>query len=134
MRTRTQADDVAAGNPYCGQIEAAWEKIRPALERCDPNTARAEWGRAPENIRHALECRVENWIIKQLAIPPARQHPYEDRDGLVWLMWEILGWKELPLRPFSMSILPDIMAAMATHGHLRRERAMKDRESGGQAC
>lgn len=95
-------------NPYAGQIADLFRPIERHLHRVDPMAALDEWGRCPPHLRQAIENCVEEWLIRALALSPTDQCPWIDRQGLSRLIY--LAWPEIPLRPFGMSILPDLMA------------------------
>lgn len=112
MRTTTAPMSAAVSNNT--SIEAYWQEVAPHLERFDPQEALVQWGRVAPDFRHAIQCRVEDWLVAKLALPSTEKHPWRDEQGLQRMIYQI--WPEIPCRCFEMSMLPSIMARMAARG------------------
>ncbi|HPD73529.1 MAG TPA: hypothetical protein PLL30_17280 [Candidatus Krumholzibacteria bacterium] len=92
------------------ELEALWQPIEQALNRRDPMAALEEIGRVKQSMRHAMSCRVEDWLTMRTALPQTEAAPWPDRDGLYRLIF--LVWPELPIRCFNLAMLPDLFAAL----------------------
>lgn len=115
FKDESEGDDISRNNPHGGMIEVEWQKIQPRLAARDPNEVLRIWGNRPESIQNALKNRTEEWLIKRLSMPRSAELPYGEDQGLVRLLWMMYP-NELPVRAFTMEMLPAIMARMAEEG------------------
>lgn len=114
MKRNTYADDRVDDSRQAA-IESNWIPIEAELKRHDPFRALELYRAAHPRYKLAISRLIFDWMAKMLALPPTKQFPWADDQGVCRLIYFV--WPKFPLRMFDPEDLPELWQHLARYDH-----------------
>lgn len=91
-------------DPIDNELDRRWITIQQALVVGDVFTVVDTFRECPRRIKSPMQRRIYDWLADYLALPPTKEFPWPDDQGLQRLIY--LTWPKIPVRSFDVEDLP----------------------------
>ena len=112
MRASTESTRAAAEDRE-EAFDAEWRPIEARLNLRDPRGALDQLAQVRKGMRNAMHHRTEDWFTRHMSLPPNEQARWYDEQGLYRLIYMV--WPDLPVRMFSLEMIPTLFGAMGRY-------------------